>query len=242
MYKVYTDLGKFTKEKLDSLLSESSRINDIPNRIDFLSEQFLDIPYEEKTLIGDKETPEAFTIQLAGIDCFTFLDYIEAMRLSDSFSSFEEILKKVRYKSGIVAFETRNHFFTDWRENNHDLVDDITEKIGRDKTLVAQKKLNEKEDGTFFIPGLQVLTRDIRYIPSDTVDESILDTLQTGDYIGIYSSLKGLDVSHVGIFIKKGNTTFFRHASSQQEYRKVVDQDFKKYIINKPGIVIFRPK
>jgi hypothetical protein len=236
------DLGKFTKEEIDSLLSKSSKINDIPRRINFISEQFLGISYEESTLIGDKQTPEAFVINLVGVDCFTFLDYIEAMRLSESFSSFEENLKKVRYHSGNVAFETRNHFITDWRDHNPDLVDDITEKIGRDKTLVARKKLNEKEDGTFFISGLQALARDIYYIPSDAVDDFILDTLLTGDYIGIYSPLKGLDVSHVGIIIRKGSSLFFRHASYQKDYKKVVDQDFKEYIISKPGIVILRPK
>ena len=79
-------------------------------------------------------------------------------------------------------------------------------------------------------------------VNDDEIDNVVLDALSTGDYAGIYSDLKGLDVSHVGIIIRKDNSLSFRHASSQQEYRKVVDQDFKEYIINKPGIVILRPK
>jgi len=69
-----------------------------------------------------------------------------------------------------------------------------------------------------------------------------MDRLKTGDYAGIYSVTEGLDVSHVGIIIKKGDNIYLRHASSQKEIRKVVDQDFRKYIVGKPGIIILRPK
>ena len=63
--------------------------------------------------------------------------------------------------------------------------------------------------------------------------------LRTGDYIGIYSDLSGLDVSHVGIIVKDSLGIKFRHASSVA--RKVVDQDFATYISGKPGIIIIRP-
>jgi hypothetical protein len=66
--------------------------------------------------------------------------------------------------------------------------------------------------------------------------------MRTGDYVGIYSEIKGLDVSHVGIVIKDGDKIYLRHASSQKKQRKVVDQDFKDYIFKKPGIIVFRPK
>jgi hypothetical protein len=62
-----------------------------------------------------------------------------------------------------------------------------------------------------------------------------------GDYTGIYSDLKGLDVSHVGIIIKDGVNVYLRHASSQKEYSKVIDQDFRKYMVDKPGIIVLRP-
>lgn len=233
-------LGRWTEDKLDEILHESSKIKEAGSRIDFLSRQFLGTDYKESTLIGDARAPEVFVINLEGVDCFTFLDYVEAMRLSDSFSEFKENLRKIRYRNGKVSFENRNHFFTDWREFNSGSVNDITEKIGGQKTKSMVKALNKREDGTFFLPGIPVTRRTINYIPSGVIDDSIINKLKTGDYIGIYSEKQGLDVSHAGITIKDKNSVYFRHASLKQ--RKVVDNDLRDYMADKPGVVILRPK
>ena len=242
MYARHIELGKFSEDGLDRIIRKGSEIMDIAKRVDFLSTQLLDTYYAESTLVGDKDTPEVFVINLLGVDCLTFVEYIEAMRLSDSFSAFESNLRKVRYKYGIVEFANRNHFFTDWIEYDAEFVDDITEKIGVENAVKVQKTLNEKEDGSFFLAGIQPVPREIIYIPSDSIDDSVLGNLRTGDYAGIYSPLKGLDVSHAGIIIKKDNSLYLRHASSQREYRKVVDQDFVCYMTGKPGMIILRPK
>ena len=239
---MYILLGKFSQEELDHIIHEASIINDVGKRIDFLSRLFLNLDYSESTLIGSINVPEVFVLNFEEVDCFTYIDYVEAMRLSSSFSEFKVNLRKVRYKSGIVAFENRNHFFTDWREFNADFVKDITEEIGTRKTIIAQKMINEKEDGTFFLPGIHPVQREITYLPSNAIDESVFNKLETGDYVGIYSEVQGLDVSHVGIIIKDRDDIYLRHASSLKEYRKVVDQDFRRYIVNKPGIIVLRPK
>ncbi len=242
MYKTYILLGIWSQEGLDHLVRKSSKIKDVGKRIDFLSRQFLDLDYAESTMIGDVNIPEVLAINLEGVDCFTYVDYIEAMRLSGSFSEFKVNLRKVRYKSGIVAFENRNHFFTDWQEFNSDFVDDVTEEIGAKKMMRVQKTLNEKKDGTYFLPGIYPVKREIEYVPSEAIDDSVLNRLRIGDYVGIYSNVKGLDVSHVGIIIKDGDKIYLRHASSLKKHRKVVDQDFKNYIVDKPGMIVFRPK
>jgi N-acetylmuramoyl-L-alanine amidase-like len=242
MYKTLIISGKYSQRELDNIIRQSSKINDISARIDFLSGKFLDLDYKESTLIGNITTPEVFVIDLQGVDCFTFIDYIEAMRLSGSFSEFKKNLKKVRYKSGEVEFRKRNHFFTDWRESNSDFIDDVTHAIGGKNTTGILKILNKKKDGTYFIPGIKPVRHKIRYIPSDAIDESVMDKLKTGDYIGIYSDLKGLDVSHVGIIIKSRDKVYLRHASSRKGFRRVIDKNFKRYIANKPGIIILRPK
>ena len=235
-------LGNWTPEKLDALLRKSSEINDDGLRIDFLSKQFLGTPYQESTLVGDMNTPEVFVINLEAVDCFTFLDYIESMRRSFSFDEFRENLRKVRYRGGDVNFKSRNHFFTDWREFNSDLIEDVTGMIGGNKTIEARKMLNVKDDRTYFLPGIQPKERVIHYIPVNAIDDLIISKLRTGDYIGIYSEKQGLDISHTGIFINEENKTYLRHASSLKEYRKVVDQDFRDYIAEKTGILVFRSK
>ena len=100
--------------------------------------------------------------------------------------------------------------------------------------------MNKKEDETRFLPGIPSKKRALKYIPSDVIDESVINNLQTGDYIGIYSEKPGLDVSHVGIIFKNRAATYIRHASSEK--KKVADDDFKKYISGKPGVIVLRPK
>ncbi len=235
-------LGKWNEKQLDYIIRESSKIHDLDIRIDFLSEQFLNVDYKESTLIGNINIPEVFVVNLQGVDCFTYIDYVEAMRLSNSFPEFKDKLRTIRYQSGNVDFLKRNHFFTDWEYFNSEYVDDVTEKIGGNKTKTVLKTLNDKNDGTYFLPGIPPKQRKIKYIPSEAIDVEMVSKLRSGDYIGIYSNQDGLDVSHVGIVIKEGSKVYFRHASSSEENRKVVDDDFITYISDKPGMLILKPK
>ncbi|MFV8985929.1 N-acetylmuramoyl-L-alanine amidase-like domain-containing protein [Serratia fonticola] len=61
-------------------------------------------------------------------------------------------------------------------------------------------------------------------------------------YIGIYTKLPGLDVTHTGFFIMTPNGPVLRHASSRTENHKVMDSAFASYVLNTPGIVVLRPR
>ena len=232
-------LGTWSGERLDRLIADAAKIKNIGERIAFLSEKFLGTPYKESMLIGAPTIPEKLVINTKNFDCFTFLDCIEAMRLSRSFADFHENLIRVRYKAGIVRYDRRNHFFTDWSEQNRAFVSDRTKEIGGKKTETVTKILNRKDDGSSLLPGIAPIKRIISYITSEGMNKTVCALLQTGDYVGIYSDLPGLDVSHVGIVVKDGPYINFRHASSAA--RKVVDQDFSEYISDKAGIIILRP-
>ena len=234
--------GKWTIHELDARLAQASKLKDTSESIDFISRQFLGVPYQEKALVGGMQTPEVFTINLAGVDCFTFLDYVEAMRRSKSFDSFKENLKKIRYQLGIVDYQHRNHFFTDWIEFNADLVADVTEQIGADKTRKVIKILNGEAGAKQLLPGVARRKREISYIPSEALTDAIVKKLTTGDYVGIYTNRPDLDASHVGIAIWSGNKLLIRHASSNALHRKVINEDFMKYVSSKPGVIILRPK
>ncbi len=131
---VHISLGRWTEAEIDLFLATASRLEDVGERIQYISGKFLEIPYQESTLIGNSQTDEEFVVNFSGIDCFTFLDYVEALRRSFSFAEFLERLKKIRYRSGNVSYTMRNHFFTDWREFNGGSIVDITREIGGEKT------------------------------------------------------------------------------------------------------------
>jgi len=235
-------LGKWTSESLDLLFEEAANIPYPGKRIDFLSRQFLGTKYKEETLTGDTSTPEVFVINLETVDCLTFIEYIEAMRRSISFDEFRGNLMRVRYRSGLPAFKNRNHFFTDWKAFNSDIISDVTNYIATGNSKDVSKRLNEKQDGSFFLPGLQYRLREFTYIKTVDLDETILAKLETGDYIGIYSKTDGLDVSHTGIIIKQDNSVYIRHASSAKKHIKVLDEELMDYLKNKPGIIVLRPR
>lgn len=234
-------LGKWTEPGLETLMTESASVDGKGERIAIISSEFLGTPYVADTLTGNAGTPEVFTVDLEGMDCFTYVDYVEALSLSDSFPDFEENLKKIRYKDGVVAFQNRNHFFSDWPINNSGKVKDVTRAVGGDKTKSASKSLNLKKDGTVYLPGIPVRNRTIYYIPSSEIEGEVISNLQTGDYVGIFTEIDGLDVSHTGIIVKKGDEAYLRHASSRKSNMKVVDESLAEYMQNKPGLVVYRP-
>ncbi|MCX7966222.1 MAG: DUF1460 domain-containing protein [Syntrophorhabdaceae bacterium] len=239
---MYVNLGKWTEKGIDEILKNAKKINDPGERVSFISGFFLKTAYIESTLIGSSATEEELVVNLSGVDCFTFIDYVEAMRLSESYEDFLKNLTRLRYRDAIVSFECRNHFFTDWIENNTQFIEDVTEVVGKEKTRQAKKILNLKEDGSLFLEGIEIKERKLRYIPTQDINDTFMNLIKTGDYIGIYTETEGLDVSHVGIAIKMEDAMKFRHASSRKNVMMVVDEDFKEYIEGKDGVIVLRPK
>jgi len=232
--------GKWNEDKLEEVIR--NKPEEKSAQIDYLSGKFLETPYVANTLTGDINKPEIFTVNLKGMDCFTYIDYVEALRLSSSFEEFDPNLKSIRYKDAEVSFQNRNHFFTDWPITNNKNIYDVTHDIGGENAVLVNKSLNLKDDGTTFLPGIPIVPRTFYYIPSSDVNQKMIEKLQTGDYIGMYTDVDGLDVSHTGIIIKNEIGVFLRHASSKKANRRVVDEDFAQYIQNVPGIVVHRPK
>ncbi len=235
------DLGRWNHTRIEHLLAEARNIPDPGDKITFISAAFLKTPYLANTLIGSTETAEVFVLRLDGVDCFTFLDYVEALRRADNFDDFKETLREIRYRNGQVTFLDRNHFFSAWGNALFAPLRDVTAQVGGTDANWAQKKLNKKADGTLYLPGYPARKQVIAFIPAEIIDESILDRLHNGDYVGIYSPIPGLDVSHTGIVIKKAGKIFLRHASSKNFRKRVVDDELRSYLGGKKGLVVYRP-
>lgn len=209
-----------------------------PSRVEYISSLFLDTPYQANRLIGSPQTNEKLVIDFRALDCFTYIDYVEALKQSASRQEFELMLPKIRYKNGDINFLSRNHFFIDWKDNNAD-IQDVTARVSSN-TISVNKNINRQSDGSAFIETLPSRTETIQYIPHHSVNQSVLNQLKTGDYIGIYTPIEGLDVTHVGIFIRNDKGVFLRHASSKASVFKVVDSPFMAYIKKTPGIIVYR--
>ncbi|MFL2641326.1 MAG: N-acetylmuramoyl-L-alanine amidase-like domain-containing protein [Thermodesulfobacteriota bacterium] len=231
--------SQYYKTEVDKLIL--SRPNSISKRYEYYSSAFLGRPYKSNTLSGDLKNKEVLILNLKEMDCFTYLDYVHSLINAENYYDFINQLKEVRYKDGIVSFKNRNHFFYDWAKNIKN-IDDITDEIFLGKSIKVSKNLNLKSDGKLFLNGIDIRKVSIVYLEPKFINNQNINLLESGDYVGIYSPIDGLDVSHVGIFIKKAGTYLFRHASSVSGVNKVVDVNFLEYIKNKPGIIIYRNK
>ena len=240
-YAEVVKLGSWNESTLAQIISSAQQIDNPGDVIVSLSGHFKDSPYAEYTLLGGPNDTEEFVLNLSEFDCFTFLDVVESLRRSSSYEDFADNLKAVRYFDDIVSYQKRRHFFSDWVVSD-DLIEDVTVMVAKERAVSVNKHLNQKDDGSLWLAGIDVVLRQIYYIPTLSVDEKILYLLRPGDYIGIYSPLRGLDVSHTGIIVKDKGRTLIRHASSRSETGKVIDEDLLQYLQGKPGLIVYRVK
>ncbi len=236
------DIDSYTAKKINEIIDNQVKPGNKDNPgeiIKNVSYQFLGTPYAANKLIGSPTEPEKLVIDFSGLDCFTFLDYVESLRKSNDQNDFVKNLIQTRYIDGKISFLQRKHFFTDWSTREKLNAKDVTDEISPSYITIT-KSLNKKADGSEYIPGLGVTKREIKYIPGDKVNDAVIKNLKTGDYIGIYTHLAGLDVTHTGIFIMTDHGPMLRNASSLAANKKVVDSPFLDYVKNKPGIIVLR--
>ena len=151
-------LGSWNETTIVHIISSAQQAGHSGDVIVALSDHFKDSPYAENTLSGGPNNPEEFVLNLSEFDCFTFLDVVEALRRSSDYNGFTDNLKDVRYFDGTVTYEKRRHFFSDWVSSGAQ-VEDVTLTVGKSKVLAINKRLNLKADGSLWLPGIDVASR-----------------------------------------------------------------------------------
>jgi hypothetical protein len=205
---------------------------------------------------------ERLVIKVTGFDCVTFVENVLVMsRLlkkgDTDLDAYKKELEFIRYRNGLNdGYTSRLHYFTDWISENEQkgVVKDITEVIGGvpyNKKInfmsthpSAYKQLasdNQKVNEISNIENI-ISSRQIFYIPEQKIS-SIYDKLQTGDIIGITTSIDGLDIAHTGFVYKENGKAYLLHASlknKQVEISKAALQDYITGNAKQTGIVVAR--
>ena len=150
-------------------------------------------------------------------------------------------LQKIRYSNGEVSYTTRNHFtIADWLPNNNWLLEDVTLRLSRGRKGLTQKMEKTIDRPKFFknngVPESQIkgapqkepLTVD--YIPTKNL-LAISQNLQGGEIVSIVTTNPVVISAHMGIIIRdQWDNIIFRHASSSQKTREVMDERFEDVV------------
>lgn len=226
-----------------------------------IGKSFIGTEYTANTLEHDGE--EQLVINLTGLDCTTFLESTLALARNiksgkTDFEDFKNQLTLLRYRNGeIDQYPSRLHYFSDWIYDNakKSIIKDVTRELGGEKTNFnvnymtsnpeSYKHLKENPD---FIPVIkkqeeEISKRTYYYIQKSKV-KTVENKIESGDLIAITSSVKGLDINHVGLAVKMDNGRIhFMHAPQVGSKVQITAEplyDYLNKIKRNTGIVVLR--
>ncbi|MFO7445537.1 MAG: DUF1460 domain-containing protein [Ignavibacteriaceae bacterium] len=252
--KICNDKFKFAVDKNLS----SKPVNEVITEI---ARSFIGTAYEASALEADGE--EQLVINLTGLDCTTFLENALVLaRLvkqdKTRFNDYQNELTYIRYREGkIDQYPSRLHYFSDWIYDNiqKGVVKDVTKEIGGEKikfnlnfmSTHPQSYKHLKENPSFVTvikkQEEEINSRQYYYIPRNKVAR-LESKIQSGDLIAITTSIKGLDIGHVGIAVKeKDGRIHLLHAPTVGSKVHITKEPLPDYLMNvkkHSGIIVLR--
>ena len=222
---------------------------------------FLGVPYVGKTL---EYEPERLIVNLREMDCMTFVENVLALAEASasgtpSWQTYLEKLQQIRYRDGkIEDYTSRLHYTSDWIYENEKkgLIADITKEIGgvplaMDVSFVSthpesymQLQSHPEYIAVMAKKEKEINSRQYYYIPKEEIDKQEAQ-IRTGDIVCFVTSIKGLDISHVGIIHKEGDKMTFIHASSGKKRVIINEESLQDYVLGikkSKGIMVLRPQ
>ncbi|MDP4221320.1 MAG: DUF1460 domain-containing protein [Bacteroidota bacterium] len=228
----------------------------------------LEKPYIEKSL--EVTSDESQTVcNLLGFDCVTFFETSWALAITmkkyevPTFADYIDEVTNHRYRNGIrKGFDSRLHYTSDYFYDNarRGNLKEMTKIIGRKDAKREKKEINFmtqhpssyaqlQNDMLMFVKMDSVEKQIARrggfyYIPKEDVEDNE-EGIQTGDLIGITTSIAGIDCSHTGIAIReKDGRVHFMHASSAMHKVIISPMPLAEYLEGnhkQTGIMVYRP-
>lgn len=235
--------------KVVSLLSEAVRMPSGTNYTVFFARKLIGLPYVAHTL--EVNDTEKLVVNLRQLDCTTYVENVVALTLcmknrNYTFDSFCANLQKIRYRNGDAPYYTKRlHYFTDWIEDN--TRKGICKEIqSPNPPFSAVQKMNVYYMTTYpekykmlkshrdYIPAIaaaekQLNSKSYMYIPKNIITNTSLlrSVIKNGDIIALTTTLKGLDIQHIGFAVWHEDGLHLLNASSLRH--KVVEEQMTLY-------------
>jgi hypothetical protein len=166
-------------------------------------------------------------------------------------------LKRIRYREEIKDYSSRLHYTTDWIQTNEKrgFVKDISQQLGGAILPVNLYFMSTNADKYKQLLNNPQLTDKIRqqeqavnalphyYVPVSDIDKRS-GMVKSGDMVCFVTTIKGLDVSHVGFALHKDGILTFIHASLTAKkviVNPISIQAYVEGIKHNNGVLFVRP-
>jgi hypothetical protein len=227
-----------------------------------IGKSFIGTDYTANTLdIGRKEKLVLF---LVGLDCYTLMESSLAISRcikagKTTFENYEKEILNLRYRDGkLTDYTSRLHYFSDWifDINKRGIGKDITKEIGGEKYNLKVDFMSNHPDSykqlkanPEFVKNIAKIEKEISarsyfYIPKERI-KNIENKIQSGDIIGITTSIDGLDISHTGIAYRSDDGRIhLLHAPNVGYKVQISEKPLADYLMGnkkQTGIIVVRP-
>lgn len=253
--------------------SDTARINEIlaetlahsfessGDRTAEIALRFIGTPYVARTLEGDDEQ---LTVNLGELDCTTFVETVMALSITagerrGTWHDYVYNLRRIRYRGGEVnGYASRLHYISDWaidnrhRGNFREVTSDFPAVAYQVRTIDFMSENRDKypalaDDKEYErIRSVEIGYRNHRfpYIKTGELGrKATVAALRNGDIVALVTKMKNLDVTHMGIIIKKDGVPYLLHASSSHGKVELTSLPLDEFMKKNPsliGIRVFR--
>lgn len=249
-FAIFGDIGRDTTE-INAVLAEivAARPASTNEAVAIAGKHFIGVPYVGHTLEGDTEVLRVYTDKL---DCTTYAETAAALAKTamsgrNSWRDFIYNLKNIRYRNGeIDGYASRLHYISDWVANNRyrGNLKDVTQQLPGAKEVIktvefmsANRRrypaLADNDSLYMRIKDIESAYKNHRYfhIPTRALgSKDVQSALREGDIVGLTSTLKDLDVTHMGIIVFKDGVPYLMHASSSLGRVTVSDEPLAEFM------------
>ena len=220
-------------------------LSELSTNILDIARTYLGTPYVAGTL--ETEGDERLIINEEGVDCTTFVELSVAHRLAlQDEGTFEQQVQLLRYRKGVVdGYLSRLHYFTDWVEENarrgvwSELKPEAGNPIWRTDTLTLSFMSSHPQSYSYLkahawaVDSISAIEQRYAHYPYAYIDKACLNLppsalpVRDGDIIALVTTIEGLDVTHLGFAVWKGDKLHLMHASTS--HKKVVTDERTLY-------------
>lgn len=229
----------------------------------FFARGFIGIPYAAHTL----EAPEeVLTVRVDSLDCTTFVETAMALAFTimekrSSWHDFVYNLRRIRYRGGEVnGYPSRLHYICDWAVDNkyRGNFADATGSFPKVTSMVRSIDFMTSnrnrypalaDDANYErIKAVESGYRNHKFLYIKTIDLGAKATkaaFRNGDVVALVSTLKNLDVTHMGIVVKESPDAepYLLHASSSDGVVEISERPLAEFMKKNRqwlGVRVFR--